>query len=1292
MMEKIKNFLNRQPGYKVVDSHFKLGSKIHISDFYYAKRMFQNSFFASRYALITAEYILNTNRELFKGENNPKEITLVGYGHYSALLLSLIEYLLLKKKPKSTVNHGIIKDYETVEFVDKIDIKENIIIIVPIASTFSTSIKIYEKLINENKNLAFNSADINILFVSNGIDDISDDIREKYRSFGILLNENTKTSKELEVEILSNKDQGKRKQKFFTELQTFWNINKNCTKCGFDIDGSYNDSLIEYPLYNTDESSVTPSMIFNYPNARALDNLNRQKYPVIKKEYIDYGHIEQYNNRVNISLNVEKLFADNVESVKEWLVNISNEFVKDKNVLIIAAGHPSNTQFVNMVNRIIFNSSANILHFNPEIEQLQNFDLIYRGLIKNSDVIYFIDTELTTGLCFQRINYYLKAILDTLNGRGVIKEGFNSSLFLLNRSSHYNYEHVKRSQAKNAKIYSWIDLHLPVVKPFNHRTVLEIEYDFVQTIYKEIHIQRLKDVYYKSCVKLKPRDAFFEIKNSDKHETLKKQNRAFYKTVANHILFNFFNDKINQDLWRKYTNVNDFIKSILEKNTEKDEEGGPSHFKIIKNVFGIEVNDVNKVDLKFAIIKSLCYSPLKNYKSIADKMLPWLKVEFCSILEELKDKEKLEEGDYGILKFYVKRLVLLDCNFVISKSFFNVLKPILNSSKNNASECKELIAFLAGQIKYLITKNLSKSVNLEKLLFEEYSKLNVNCHYSQLIRILVYENSTNIKISLEYLINSSNDNNLGLFPIDFNDLNNYKITQLKDFFDSSQNSLTYNNLNSFLELFILLTKENATQNNDLLKSNNNLDYPIPSNLSIKQKIESICKKILKILPNLIDNHKPEIFLFVLNNSLIDKKSFYVPYNSANIKEDNECFASIYKILLLNQPSPNPLHNHTIIEFAFKDNKWVDIQSVNDNIQKLEVKSDFLSKDFDRIVFIKISSNNGYEDHSKHFAKGVIGICYKADKENRGLLNPFISRYLLWLSKPLSSFIEHHMENDEFRELYELENKQKDAKLAGHSKEMLISISKRPFNYDSNKETNKNKYSDIVLTQEHLKLIIETENINKKLYPDKAKLVSSRFNHFYKIKEEKISKDYFYVTNYMFKDILEMDDIEIKLERMIEGDTGHYFLMRTLDEEIDFSFSKNILDVILFELMVNAKKNRYIFLSQINNILYSESAKYLVCDFGNISVTNMNKNYFSIQYKIENRQLKVGVFNTCVFSNIANELNNNIIKSENISGTSFISKLLDLFELGKIEYFETPIHQASNLAIFSAILTLNSNNK
>jgi hypothetical protein len=39
------------PGYKIANGHFKIGTKIHISDFYYAKRFFQNSFFASRFAI-----------------------------------------------------------------------------------------------------------------------------------------------------------------------------------------------------------------------------------------------------------------------------------------------------------------------------------------------------------------------------------------------------------------------------------------------------------------------------------------------------------------------------------------------------------------------------------------------------------------------------------------------------------------------------------------------------------------------------------------------------------------------------------------------------------------------------------------------------------------------------------------------------------------------------------------------------------------------------------------------------------------------------------------------------------------------------------------------------------------------------------------------------------------------------------------------------------------------------------------------------------------------------------------
>ncbi len=318
-MNKFKKYLAKQPGYKVIDSHFKLGSKIHISDFYYAKRMFQNSFFASRYALITAEYILNNNKELFESGKNGKGVTLVGYGLYSALLLSLVEHLLQKRKDSNLLNHGIIKDYESLEFVDNIELKENIIIIVPIAATFSTSVKIFEKLkkdnerdiekyVNQLKNLEleieelkineiniqeryevsqtrvkelnvqikelmdkkpleliFHEPDINILFVSNGLKET-----EKYESFGIFTNDNTRFKKELEVKILFENSNVRRRQKYFTELPTIWHQNKNCTLCGLDINGLYTSSE-ELPLYSTDESSVTPSVIFKYPIARKIE-------------------------------------------------------------------------------------------------------------------------------------------------------------------------------------------------------------------------------------------------------------------------------------------------------------------------------------------------------------------------------------------------------------------------------------------------------------------------------------------------------------------------------------------------------------------------------------------------------------------------------------------------------------------------------------------------------------------------------------------------------------------------------------------------------------------------------------------------------------------------------------------------------------------------------------------------------------------------------------------------------------------------------------------------------------
>ena len=147
-------YINNFDGFRISDTHFKIGTKIHSADFYYAKRLFQNSFYTARLGMLLAinikERISDTNQR----------ITLIGYELYSELLLSLIEKFLKdfgfgKEKEAEKVNHFITQnDNENFKFLPNNTFRKyienyksrNTIIIVPIASTGSTANKIENDL------------------------------------------------------------------------------------------------------------------------------------------------------------------------------------------------------------------------------------------------------------------------------------------------------------------------------------------------------------------------------------------------------------------------------------------------------------------------------------------------------------------------------------------------------------------------------------------------------------------------------------------------------------------------------------------------------------------------------------------------------------------------------------------------------------------------------------------------------------------------------------------------------------------------------------------------------------------------------------------------------------------------------------------------------------------------------------------------------------------------------------------------------------------------------------------
>ncbi len=144
-MEALEINITELSGFKISNSHFRIGSKIHISDFYYAKRFFQNGFFSSRIAYLLAKDIVKfVEHEKKVEEVKINGLTIIGYEMYSELLISLIDKFLRKKwnLTEKKINHNLYEDVENLKLSKKINFLGNVVIVVPIASTFSTSIKI----------------------------------------------------------------------------------------------------------------------------------------------------------------------------------------------------------------------------------------------------------------------------------------------------------------------------------------------------------------------------------------------------------------------------------------------------------------------------------------------------------------------------------------------------------------------------------------------------------------------------------------------------------------------------------------------------------------------------------------------------------------------------------------------------------------------------------------------------------------------------------------------------------------------------------------------------------------------------------------------------------------------------------------------------------------------------------------------------------------------------------------------------------------------------------------------
>lgn len=711
--DSIKKQIELLQKHKISETHFRLGSKIHISDFFYAKSFFQNSYNANKYAVSVAYYII---QEYFANNSSPiKELSLIGYGLYSELLVSSVKKLIQQKYfQNKRINYNTIDDSENIKLNNVSEkLYQNVIIIVPIATTFSTSLKIAEMLQaydRKPKDLTILPIHINVLLVAH--EEMNKEEGEVKST--LLRNFGWKTidKKNKIIEVESYSDQQNIKQKYLISLETRWDRIQNCASCF--PDGQKRDKLEfccnfksvstelvnscfncknkcasnERPLFATDKTSVTPELIFGLPKTRDITFQHKieKKKILLTKESLSYGHFERNGNHYHYYFNDTDFWEINKDNVRKWLQKVKDNHFKNTEdnvgVVILAPGHFSNADFVHLVNDIVLENKATIIHYDTSIENTQNFAFFYGKSIHEARKIYFVDDTATSGATFLNANLFLKRILNTSEN----VKGFNGCFFFLNRTGFYEYEDIKRKLINlngKTEIYSYADINLPYIKSFDRTCPLCSELYRYENLYRNSYLDRIKNLFLVQQQKLEK----IQIPFKESVTKYKPQNtRVECRIEAIHRLYQWINNRREslKEAWNEDFEI--WIKDLFEVTDSPFDE------VYLEYSFAKHKNCLLS-DTSSAVLKVLTQPPFNNFIQIRINVFRWVIDLIDHKSDQIYNKKDIDFESFKEFKFLIRRASVLNSNYIISYKFFQVLEVIFNSPTLNIEE-KEMIKYL----------------------------------------------------------------------------------------------------------------------------------------------------------------------------------------------------------------------------------------------------------------------------------------------------------------------------------------------------------------------------------------------------------------------------------------------------------------------------------------------------------------------------------------------------------------------------------------------------------------------
>lgn len=742
----VSNVQETPLGCKIEDTHMRLGSSIHIDDFYEAELLFGNKLFVSCFAFLLARDIIKMNIK--------NDIVLFGYASYSEMLLYNTKKLIKENNEYSKINvESLLMDREAdnrgtghVDLLRKSsnDIFKNestVIFIVPINSTMKTLGKMRDKIVDKFPMISTG-------FIAFTLITIAPTDENCYWKFGV---DRIITPKNHLVDSFN-------KIKYYITAETTYYEAVRCELC------YPSNPIHEKPLIEVNASSTIPNQSFQLIKKVNADGdikkaLKTQLISISNlKNVLLYGHTHRGENHFLYYIKTEAMYNEYKTQIENWIrkyLEASGHFDGNENIfnIIFCPMHSSNVDFVEMVNDVLFHGAAMVIRVDVDKEYRSNFRAKFSNLSKlvenlqkkgtNYSIrIHYIDDTIITGRTYHRSKSMITSLFVDRNFSSdfAVFENvkiFYSVILLINRNSSdslLEYEEHFVDKTKSF-IFIFLNLRIPSIRTHGDSCILcnlkrdasilctsastqEMDEYWSKKLEKSFREIKVKD--FKNHSETKPilrlictHMAGEFLPKLGAYNSRKSAMSAIIKLINTHLSVN---DELSDNIKMDSTEIfYSYIKVISRPFLSFDKFIKEAIFDLLLILIEAVLDD-SKNDIEEYIIL-IGGNDKNNYHKDYDLAII---TDFNNMLKHAKIN--LYEYNEDLLMILMKQLTELKSNYVIRVTCMNKIINYIyrNNGENKIPTKNELnfINFYAQMVKRLvgIGSDTSKSVWLDYIL------------------------------------------------------------------------------------------------------------------------------------------------------------------------------------------------------------------------------------------------------------------------------------------------------------------------------------------------------------------------------------------------------------------------------------------------------------------------------------------------------------------------------------------------------------------------------------------------